>query len=417
MTDGSGELTVLEGEDGFLVLGSDEQLAALETDVGVRSLPLSPHALGQVGVALKGMEAAAAQSGRWFKADAASAAYMKAHKVRNVTSGTLRAKNLPGMKGNQGRIMKHLTFEKAGLASPAAPAVLGAIAMQQALQASLAEITEYLEAIDAKLDALLKQRKTETLGHLGGIAWTIDDAATVYESTGKVSEVTWSKVQANSLALASIQAECIAQLNVIAQSIKERDKDADELAKLLSSSNEDVQFWVGVLARTIALQDRQFLLEVARVEDAEPSDLEAHRLGIRAARENRHAKIRTALEAVLESLRSSTELSNMSKAVNPISAPRVASGANAIAEQIHAFVEHADLGAVSIEALTMTSWAGAVKGLFGETTEQVSVSGMKVAGRARSMTGSLQRRGEAALLAKADKIRQQRATEDTGRSE
>lgn len=81
--------------------------------------------------------------------------------------------------------------------------VLATMATQYALEAALDEITAYLEVIDAKLDQLLKQRKTETLGQLGGIAMAIEEANAIYNETDGVSLVTWSKVQ---FALQTMQA-------------------------------------------------------------------------------------------------------------------------------------------------------------------------------------------------------------------
>lgn len=172
-----------------------------------------------------------AQSGRWVKLDRQSHEAVKAAQkagMGKVLSGVLR--------GDKGRIIKHLKFEdlaKGAALTPAAPAVMGAMATQYALEAALDDITAYLETIDLKLDQLLKQRKTETLGQIGGVSLAIDEAAAILDETGTVSPVTWSKVQATSLALQTMQAEAVAQLQAVAENVTTAGGDVDKAAKAL----------------------------------------------------------------------------------------------------------------------------------------------------------------------------------------
>ncbi|GAB48945.1 hypothetical protein [Mobilicoccus pelagius] len=403
MNDGERGITLVEGEDGIFVLGAEDEVAKFVAEAPSSSRLISPRTMGKIGVALRGVQEIQANSGRWMKLDDASAAWVKEHGACGLTSGVVRAKNLAG-SGGGGSIVKHLSFAKVGLASPAALATLAVIAMQQAIEASLHEITTYLETIDEKLDELLKQRKVEALGGLGGVAWVVDEAVAVYEETGRVSEVTWSKVQANTLALTTIQAETVAQIEAMADRIRRHDGDPDRLADVLTEAPEDATFWLGVLARSMALQDKQYVLELARVADAEPGELDAHRRGIRAAREMRSRRIAEAVTAVGTSIRDCAELTPRQRVANPFSSQKVTSGANALTARMTEFVRRIDLDVLGVDQLDGTSWSASVKALFGETASVVEHAGSAVTDRAKALGGRVRQRREEALLTKAEKI-------------
>ncbi|MGK5643329.1 hypothetical protein ACSNOK_34415, partial [Streptomyces sp. URMC 126] len=72
-----------------------------------------------------------------------------------------------------------------------AAGVMAQLAMQQAMD----EITDYLKAIDAKVDDVLRAQKDAVLAYMIAAGDLLDEAMAVRESVGRVSEVTWSKVQ------------------------------------------------------------------------------------------------------------------------------------------------------------------------------------------------------------------------------
>lgn len=58
-------------------------------------------------------------------------------------------------------------------------------------------------------------------------------------------------------------------------------------AKTAKEAESKVQEWLAVLARCFQLQDAIAVLELDRVLDASPGELDGHRLGLRAARQDR----------------------------------------------------------------------------------------------------------------------------------
>lgn len=409
MVEAGESVAVYETEDGVLLFGSDAALQAIDTNAGVVSRSISTkhlvRATGYVGTAAGSL---IAESGRWVKLTTDSARDARAvGGVSQLASGVIR--------GDKGEIVKHLHFENvskvAGL-TPAAPAVLGAIAAQYAIESALDDITAYLKEIDRKMDQLLKQHKTETLGQIGGVSLAIEEAASIFASTGTVSSTTWSKVQGTSLALQTMQAESIEQLHVLSEDITAAVGDADEAAKVLTRVRDDVEFWLGVLARTIALQDRQYVLELARVAEEDELQLGAHKDGITVARTERVRRIVAALQSIVASVTASSALSNAAKVANPISAPKVARRANAITQSISTFAQHAGLQLGGSGPVDLTPWARAARGLLDEASTAVTAAGTGVAGRARLLGQAVEERRDERVLRRARKIEEKRSRDD-----
>nr|WP_284287828.1 hypothetical protein [Angustibacter aerolatus] len=74
------------------------------------------------------------------------------------------------------------------------------------MQQTMDEITDYLESIDARLDDVLRAHSEAVLADMVGVDLVIEEAMIVRERVGRVSEVTWSKVQATASTIARTQA-------------------------------------------------------------------------------------------------------------------------------------------------------------------------------------------------------------------
>lgn len=372
MDENSATVEVFECDDGLLLFGAEDALSAFEVQTQVKTAKVPSHAMARAGRAFGALSQLQEASGRWVKLDKESAAAVKASgKLKNLTSGVLRTPD--------GRIAKHLKFENAALLTPAGTAVVATMATQVALESALEDIQEYLEDIDAKLDVLLKQRRVEVLGQMGGVALSIEEARTIYAETGHVSEVTWSKVQANDLALKTMLAEAIAQLNALADEIKSAASDKDRSAKAMARAQDDAPFWLGVLARSLAMQDRQHVMELARVADQDADQLESHRQGIRVARRERAVRITQALEAINASVGKSGHLSNLRRVTSPGNARQVTRGARSVTQDVSRFAQHAGLDLAGVDLLEDPSWRRAARALAGEAVTVVGSAGTQAA--------------------------------------
>ncbi len=155
------------------------------------------------------------------------------------------------------------------LSNPAVLAGAAGIMAQLAMQQTMDEITDYLATIDEKLDDVLRAQTNQVLARVDGVDLAIREAMSVRNSVGRVSEVTWSKVQATSSTILDTQAYALRQLNDLAEKLERKNKVGD-LAKATKDAQAEVQKWLSVLARCFQLHDAIAVLELDRVLDASP---------------------------------------------------------------------------------------------------------------------------------------------------
>src|SRR4051794_13553668 len=184
------------------------------------------------------------------------------------------------------------------------------------------EITEYLAAIDAKLDDVLRAQEDAVLADMIGVCFDIDEAMTLREHGGRVNEVTWSKVQGASATIARTQAYALRQLDALAEKLERTTRIADlaETAKVAESKAQD---WLAVLARCFQLQDAIAVLELDRVLEVAADDLDGHRLGLGAVRKKRLETISQCTNGLLTRMDAAAGTANAKVLLNPIQSPAV----------------------------------------------------------------------------------------------
>ncbi|NDD98299.1 MAG: hypothetical protein EBZ93_12565, partial [Actinobacteria bacterium] len=74
-------------------------------------------------------------------------------------------------------------------ANPAMLTGVAGVMAQTALQASLEEITEYLEKIDRKLDDVIRSQTNAVLARVDGVRFAVNEANAIKDAVGKVSDV------------------------------------------------------------------------------------------------------------------------------------------------------------------------------------------------------------------------------------
>jgi hypothetical protein len=87
-------------------------------------------------------------------------------------------------------------------------------------------------------------------------------------------------VQATSMTIARTQAYALRQLGALAEKVEHKANIGD-LAKTAKDAESEVREWLAVLARCFQLQDAIAVLELDRVLDAAPEELDQHRLALR----------------------------------------------------------------------------------------------------------------------------------------
>lgn len=134
--------------------------------------------------------------------------------------------------------------------------------MSMAIQLAVEDLAKYLEVMDVKLDNLLQKDRAEAMGEIRGITRVLPEAVDMYQETGRVSSVSWDKIQHHPTALASFVAQCVEQIDSTTEkishgSVSDKAKVAEDLAR------EELK--------------RFHVLELARVNQGQPEDAETHR--------------------------------------------------------------------------------------------------------------------------------------------
>lgn len=225
-----------------------------------------------------------------------------------------------------------------------------------------------------------------------GVGFDVDEATTIREHGGRVNEVTWSKVQASSSTIARTQGYALRQLDALAEKM-ERTSSIADLAETTKKADSKVQGWLVVLARCFQLQDAIAVLELDRVLDVAPDDLDGHRMGLRAVRQKRLETITQTTERLLDRMRTAADLANAKVLLNPIQSPAIVRSREHVAIAVTDF--HGRLGIESgREALEARAWVDAASDVKDKVFEtgatQFDASkrmGIKAFGQAKSVTG------------------------------
>ena len=340
----SDEIHLINDGDGVAVIGDPGAVERFLAAEGLPSKALDQARLGSVLSAGAGTAHVAStiaeQSGRWVKLTEQSAAALK-------QSPTLMKGSSPGVSRavltQNGKVTQFLEIVKPGtvgamLTNPAVLAGAAGIMAQIAMQQTMEEITDYLAVIDAKVDDVLRAQKDAVVADMIGVELLFEEAMTIREETGRVSEVTWSKVQATALTIARTQAYALLQLDALAQKM-ERDDRIGDLAKASKEAEAKVQEWLAVLARCFHLQDALAVLELDRVMDDAPDELEQHRVALRMARQNRRDAFARSTATLLARVDQAAGTANSKVLLNPFDARTVVRSCNTVGASVEDFRE------------------------------------------------------------------------------
>ncbi|MEU2865231.1 hypothetical protein ACIQWL_40745 [Streptomyces mirabilis] len=338
------EIQLISDGDGLAVIGNATDVERFLVSEGLSSKDLGLQRLKSVfgtgaAVAQTGSDIAA-NSGRWVKLTKESAQRVKEFGLmESKTPGVSHA-----MVGKPGSIKSWLQIEKGAgsfLTNPALLAGAAGIMAQLAMQQSMAEITDYLATIDEKVDDVLRAQKDTALARMIGLGLVIEETMTIREKRGRVDEIMWSKVQTAPTTIAETQAYALRQLDALAEKM-ERKTDIGDLATTARAAESIVREWLAVLARCFQLQDAIAVLELDRVLDASPDELDGHRRGLKAARQDRLELISRSTERLVARMDAAAGTANAKVLLNPSKSPAVVQSSNHVATGVHDF--HGRLG-------------------------------------------------------------------------
>jgi hypothetical protein len=335
------EIELVSDGDGVALLGDAGAIDRFLASEGLPSRELDLSRLSTATAtgagAVQAGSQAAATSGRWVLLTEKSAQAMKSMPMmKGSTAGTSRAVAMDG--GKTSHILEIVRTPGAMLTNPAILTGVAGLMAQMAMQQAMQQITDYLVRIDAKVDDVLRAQKDAALSAMVGAQMVIEDALTIREQVGSVSEVTWSKVQATPATIAQTQAYAIRQLDGIAQKLEQASAVGD-VAKASQEARSAVGEWLAVLARCFQLHDAVAVLELDRVLGAAPEELEQHRAGIRIARQTRLAVIERSTARLMVCMDEAAGTADAKMLLHPRSAQTIKVSNELVGSQVRDFAD------------------------------------------------------------------------------
>lgn len=327
----SQEIRLISDGDGLAVVGDSQLVERFLASEGLPSsnleVPQVNAILNAVGVAARGASIAASASGRWVQLTDESAKAIQQWGLMQ-SSQTGLSMGIVQASGQAHGIKKIVQFasDPGSLSSmalnPLALSNVAALMQQLALQRAINEMKEYLATIDEKVDDVLRAQKDAVIADMIGVDLIVEEAMSVRDHVGGVSDVTWSKVQATSATIARTQAYALRQLDALAQKL-ESAAGVDEILKAAREAENKGQEWIAIIARCFQLQDSIAVLELDRVMATAPGDLDHHRQGLKVAREQRLATIAASTAQLLSRMNSAASRANAKVLFNPFDSPAV----------------------------------------------------------------------------------------------
>ncbi|THA47292.1 hypothetical protein [Streptomyces sp. A1136] len=314
------EIQLFRDGDGLAVIGDQAAVERFLVSAGLASKELGSRRLGPaLGNAAKITQAGsdiAAGSGRWVKLTKESAQRIDKIGLRKSATTGLETGVLKGPKGQAKGFVEFAKGSGPLRRNPAQLANIATVMAQLAMQQAMDEIADYLATIDEKVDDVLRAQEDQALAQMIAVDFVIKEAITIREQVGRVSEVTWSKVQDKSTTIAQTQAYALRQLDALAEKTELKSKIGD-LAKASKEIESKAGEWLAVLAHCFQLQDAFAVLELDRVRDTAPDELDRHRLGLRAARKNRMDLISESTERLVDRLHTAAGTANAKVLLHP----------------------------------------------------------------------------------------------------
>jgi len=339
------EIQLISDGDGLAVIGAATDVERFLTSEGLSSKDLGLQRLKSVvgtgAVVARAGSEIAAESGRWVKLTPESASLVKKYGLRESSKTGLSTGVVKGPKGQTRGFVEFVKGPRSLLTNPAVLAGAAGIMAQVAMQQTMNEITDYLATIDEKVDDVLRAQKDSVLARVIGVGFVIEEAMTIRGKRGRVDEVTWSKVQAVPATIAETQAYALRQLDALAEKMERKTKIGD-LATTATRAGSVVREWLAVLARCFQLQDAIAVLELDRVLDASPEELNGHRLGLKAARQARLDHISRSTGLLVARMNTAADTANAKVLLHPTKSPAVVLASNHVAIVVHDF--HGRLG-------------------------------------------------------------------------
>ncbi|GAA1419425.1 hypothetical protein [Agrococcus citreus] len=305
-------------------------LLATSTDFRLDKL----HGLLQASDAvLDGASDIMAGSGRWLKLTDESADMVREFGLMESGSAGVSY----AMIGDPGVINKWIRVDTglgAMLTNPALLTGVVGVMAQVARQGEMREIKAYLAAIDTRLTEVARAQKDAELAKVVGARSSIERALSLRDAQGgRTDATTWSTVQDRVGAVDDALSWAIIRLSRVAERIEAVDRGRQRV-ELVQRAPGEVCELLAVIAHCFELQDALDVMQLDRVFEESPNDLEAQRSALDSHRETRRALVRDAVEGVASRIDSAARTANSNTLLHMRAARAMTDSANNVGQAV-----------------------------------------------------------------------------------
>lgn len=314
-----GEHLLVIGESPHEVEGFLRSQGLLEKARPFSSKQLAPALRSSAEMASR-LSEMASESGLWVKLTPESA--------QSIKDFGLTDSGVPGvahaMAGARGSIKKWIQIDtraRAKLSNPAALAGVAGALCQVAREQEAAKLRELLEALDSKLDQVLRGQRDDILGDLAGIEREVRAAMLTREMEGSVDILTWSKLASASMQVRQIQSKAVLKLRGIADDL-ESHKRVGKLNVELQQTKDEVSMWLSAIARCTTALNELTVLELTHYAAIAPDQVNTKRLSLDAAREADQDEMLDGIASLIRRMDRTAENANQNTILHLRGAPR-----------------------------------------------------------------------------------------------
>ena len=244
-----------------------------------------------------------------------------------IVSGVLRQ--------SDGRIDTIIELVSSSPVNPAAAANVQLMAATLAIRVALKDLDTLVQAVDAKLDTIVRDNRDEALGNVQGTTHVLDKAFGYFEETGRLNDALWDQVSGQAAVLAQAHAVALNHLNTIADSLTVKNFGKRVNSAEIAASGE-LKHWLVIAAVALTNMVRMDALEAVRsVQDG--SDSPAHDRHIAKARERRMTTTSTAIQNLSDAISKAVDVDSFTRITNPLEMPKLYTAAEEMQRLLRVF--------------------------------------------------------------------------------
>lgn len=407
MTSSGSQIEFFSDGEGLIIFSQDEDLEEFDNRDGFSVSKVSPQVLFRAQNVFSTFSEFQVRSSRYVKLSPESAKRMRQRVTKGPVRGAFRRGDF-NLVGNPGQFFRQIEIRSTGTLAPAFATAGASLIAQAAIEAAIAEIKDYLETIDAKLDALLRQSKVESLGELEGISNALKEVEDYYRTNNSVSATKWLTISHLGASLHTMETTALEQISSLVEQLAASQGNSKKTAESFQSLDENLSFWLGNLGWSIWLHDRFYVLEIAHAQELEPDHFDGYHASIQRTRQERIESVACRLLRMNDSIRATANLGNSVWATHYQRARKIIEAANRAESSIQRFALHVNLSFEEKSELQIRGWKESVSGFVGDSVQAVNQSRQRGVEQIQKTGERLRTYREDRTLAKADKIRARR---------